>query len=239
MFRALRSELCFGTDSGERRKVLQITSPSPGDGKSVIAANLAVSLAQSCRNVLLVDCDLRRPAQHDLFQLNGQEGLSTLLEGESELPDAVQSTAVEGLWVLPCGPRPSNPAELLTSPRFSEFLELARSKYDYVLLDSAPLLSVSDPASIAPRADGVLLVLRLTKDARTLAVDAQQKLDAVNARTLGVVVNCVDRKGLRFYGENGHDPVEFHGSRGRRQDEYFVEAEQPLVVAQPLLTSHS
>jgi capsular exopolysaccharide synthesis family protein len=231
MFRGLRSELCFAAE-GDRRKVIQITSPSPGDGKSVVAANLAVSLAQCGQNVLLVDCDLRRPTQHELFQLAQPEGLSTLLGGESELPDAVQSTAVGRLWVLPGGPLPANPAELLASARFAQLLELVRGQYDFVLLDSAPLLSVSDPAAIAARADGVLLVLRLTKEARALALGAQRKLAAVHARTLGVVVNGVDRKGWRFYGESGRDPVEFGSRRTTRRNDYFADAEATVVSGQ-------
>ena len=237
VFRSLRADLCFGAE-GERRKVIQITSPSPGDGKSVVAANLATSLAQSCHNVLLVDCDLRRPRQHELFQIDRREGLSTVLTGATELPDAVQPTTVDGLSVITCGPLPSNPAELLSSPRFADFLELASSKYDFVLLDSAPLLSVSDPATIAARADGVLLVLRLTKDARSLATGAMEKLEAVHAHTFGVVVNCVDRKSLKFYGERGRDPVEFGGRRNRRHDDYFVDSEQPVPPAHPLVAAH-
>lgn len=228
VFRALRNELCFGGE-GNNRKVLQITSPNPGDGKSLVAANLAVSLAQSGKKVLLIDCDLYRPAVRDLFKLDSKQGLSTVLSGETELPDAVQASAVTRLSILPSGPLPSNPAELLASSKFEQMLELVSGRYDFVLLDSAPLLSVSDPAAIAARADSVLLVLRLTKHARSAAVRAQQKLEAVGADVVGVVVNCIDKRSFRTYGQTGDEAAEFDtfGSGGR--DEYFADAKLASV----------
>lgn len=220
VFRALRTELCFGGEAGGR-KVLQVTSPNPGDGKSLVAANLAVSLAQSGKNVLLADCDLRRPALHELFKVDGRHGLSTVLTGETDLPDAVQPTEIPHLSVLPSGPLPADPAELLVSPKFDQTLELIRDRYDFVLLDSAPLLSVSDPAAIAARADAVVLVLRLDRHARSSAARAQHKLESVNADVVGVVVNCLDKKSCRNYGRTSEDATEF-GSVGRgRYDEYF------------------
>ena len=212
LFRALRTELCFG-DHKNARGVLQVTSPHPGDGRSILTANLAASLAQSGKSVLLVDCDLRRPAVQDLFCVDTTEGLSTLLAGNIDLPDAIQATTVENLWVLPSGPLPANPAELLASTRFEQFIELVRGQYDFILLDSSPLLLVSDPSVIAPRTDGVLLVLRLTRDCREGALRAREKLASVGANVVGVVINCVDKKGFRTYGLTLDDHIEFHGSR--------------------------
>jgi capsular exopolysaccharide synthesis family protein len=219
LFRALRTELCFG-DHKNARRVLQVTSPNPGDGRSVLTANLAASLAQSGKSVLLVDCDLRRPAVQDLFCAVTTEGLSTLLTSDVDLPDVIQPTAVENLWVLPSGPLPANPAELLASTRFEQFIELVRNQYDFVLLDSSPLLLVSDPSVIAPRADGVLFVLRLTPDCREDALRAKKKLASVGANIVGLVVNCADKKGRRFYGTSLDDHIEFHGSR---YEEYYSE----------------
>ena len=223
-FRALRTDLCFGEEGGDN-KVFQITSANPGDGKSLVAANLAVSLAQSGKTVLLVDCDLRRPAVHQLFKLGAQQGLSNVLAGETDLPDAVQSTGIAGLFILPSGPLPSNPAERLASTKFDQMLELVSNRYDFVLLDSAPLLAVSDPAVIAARADVVLLVLRLAKRARSSAVLAQQKLAAVGADVAGVVVNCVDKRSCRYYGRSGEDHSDFGISDYDRFYEYAADPE--------------
>jgi capsular exopolysaccharide synthesis family protein len=147
---------------GEGHKVIQVTSPNSGDGKSTLAANVAVSIAQSGKKTLLIDADLRKPRQHKIFNVPAPAGLAAIIADQAEVADVIQQTAVRDLWVLPCGPRPPDPAELLTSPRFPELLDLLRERYEYVVLDSSPLLAVTDPSVVAPRVDGVLLTLRIS-----------------------------------------------------------------------------
>ena len=154
-FRAMRTALYFSARN-KPLKLIQVTSPNPGDGKSTVIGNLAVAMAQSGKKVLLVDGDLRRPRIHRNFAVDNSVGLTSLLRGEAEFLDAIRTTAVKDLWVLPCGPRPKNPADLLTLPRFKEFLDWARKHYDFVLVDSPPLLAVSDPAIIAAGMDAVV-----------------------------------------------------------------------------------
>lgn len=188
-YRGVRTALYFST-KGKGHQIIQVTSPSQGDGKSTLAANLAVCIAQSGKRILLVDCDLRRPKQNRYFHVAELEpGLASVISGEVMLQDAVRTTAVENLFILPCGARPANPAELLTSPEFQSALDAMRTQYDIVLLDTPPILAVSDPSVVAPRADGVLMVLRMTGRARPLAERAREQLSQLGANVLGVIVN--------------------------------------------------
>jgi capsular exopolysaccharide synthesis family protein len=190
-FRGMRTSLYFSTQ-GRGHQVIQMTSPTKGDGKSTLLANLAVSIAQSGKSVILVDADFRRPMVHKLFHLPGDAkvGLASVLIGQAELPDALRPCdAVPGLSLLPCGPRPNNPAELLTSVRFQELLGALRDRCDFVLVDTPPLLAVSDPAAVAPFVDGVLMTLRLSKTVRPQAERANDILVSLGANVLGVVVN--------------------------------------------------
>jgi capsular exopolysaccharide synthesis family protein len=213
-YRGVRTALYFNTH-GEGHKVLQVTSPNPDDGKSTLAANLAVSIAQSGKRTLLIDADLRKPEMHRAFGLPGDSGLVSLIAGEADPAEVIRPSAVPGLSVLPCGPVPPNPAELLTAPRFAELLALLREQYDFVLIDTPPLLAVTDPSVVAPRVDGVLLTIRLTKNGRPAAERAKEVLAALGATVLGVVINGADRgRGMDPYGYGytyGHNGERYHG----------------------------
>lgn len=201
-YRGVRTNLYFSTH-GESHKVIQITSPSAEDGKSTLAANLAVSLAQSGVRVLLVDADFRRPKVHQTFGIDKDNGLSNLIRGLIELPEAIHSTEIEGLEVMPSGPRPRNPSELLTLPRFKELLGTLRDRYDFVIIDSPPILAVTDPGAIAARADGVLLALQIRRKAKPAATRAVEILSELSANILGVVVNGVGWKRMYSYRDGG------------------------------------
>ena len=134
-FRGIRTALYFKAQ-GEGCQVIQVTSPNAGDGKSTTIANLAISMAQSGKSILLIDADFRRPRQHLLFGLTARVGLASLLLGKGNITQVVHATAVPHLALVPCGPIPSNPAELLTSPRFAELLDAWRQEYDFVLVDT-------------------------------------------------------------------------------------------------------
>jgi capsular exopolysaccharide synthesis family protein len=199
-FRGIRTALYFSTH-GPRHKVIQVTSPNMGDGKTTLITNLAVSISQSGRRVLIIDADLRRPRTHRVFGMTAKVGLAEVIAGTAELDEAVQVTAVPNLSILPCGRRPPNPAELLTSPRFEDVLDDVRSAFDYVLVDSPPLLAVSDPCIVAPRVDGLLLTIRLSKNGRPAAERARALLTGLKVNCVGVVVNGVGRHGaMNGYG---------------------------------------
>jgi capsular exopolysaccharide synthesis family protein len=190
----------------ETQNVLQITSPGPGDGKTTLAANLAVTIAQSGKRVLLIDADFRRPRLHALFGLENQVGLATLLAGQtSSIAEAVQETSILGLSVLPSGKLPTNPADLLTSPRLREVIEWLRPEHDFVLIDTPPVLAVTDPCAVAPQVRAVLLTIRNSKHARPDTEEARSRLESLGANVLGVVVNCVhDLVGYAKYGYGSH-----------------------------------
>jgi succinoglycan biosynthesis transport protein ExoP len=193
-YRAVRTALYFGTQ-GEGHRVIQVTSPSKGDGKSLLIANLAVSIAQSNKRVILVDADCRRPRLHKVFALKAPVGLASVIAGKVELEAAVQPTDIPGLDVLPAGPVPPNPSELLTSPQFPALLETLRGRYDFVLVDTPPLLAVTDPCVVAARVDGLFLVIKLSKDARPKGERAREILTSLGVKVFGVIVNGITRRG--------------------------------------------
>jgi succinoglycan biosynthesis transport protein ExoP len=187
-FRSVRTALYFST-LFQGRQIIQIASPNVLDGKSTLAANLAISIAQSGKRVILVDADLRRPRLHKFFSLSHAVGLASVLAGVARVEEAVQPSGIAGLSVVPCGPTPPNPAELLTSSAFTDLLTWLRQQCDFVLIDTPALLGVTDASVVASRVDGVVLVLRLGKDGRAAGEAAKDILATVGATLLGVVAN--------------------------------------------------
>ena len=202
-FRTLRTALQFGLPTGT--KTMLITSPVSGDGKSTFVSNLGIVMAQASMRVLIVDADLRAPTQHRLFGLKDRMGLASVLSGSDTLDQAIQRTEIEGLDVLPCGPAPLNPAELLNGPAFAEKLEELAERYDIVLLDSPPITAVADARILAACADVSMLVIRLETTTRKQAEAARDGLRSVGARLLGVAVNGVSRNS-GFGGATGYYP---------------------------------
>jgi polysaccharide biosynthesis transport protein len=145
----VRTALYFNTRGGGH-KVVQVTSPNPGDGKTTLASNLAVAIANSGKRTLLVDADFRRPRVHKMFGISDSTGLSEVMNGTVELADAIQEPEIENLSILVCGKRPANPAELLTSSQFQQLIEVVREKYEFVIVDTPPILAVTDPLAVAP-----------------------------------------------------------------------------------------
>ncbi len=187
-YRTLRTNILFSSLDHPLHTLL-VTSTAPDEGRSVILANLAVTMAQAEQRVLLVDCDLRRPSLHTLFGLSNEHGLtSTMLEqGEGPLP--LQASGVPGLSLLTSGPLPPRPADLLGSRRMAALIERMRAEADIVLFDTPPVVAVSDAAVLAPRVDGVLLVLQAGRTRRDRAREARQQLEQVKAHLVGVVLN--------------------------------------------------
>lgn len=200
-YRAVRTSLYFSA-RGSGHRVVQITSPVPGDGKTTLSANLAISTADSGKRVLLIEADFRRPRLAGVFSLDEEHGVSSVIAHDTRLEQAIQQTAIPNLSVMPCGPRPSNPSELLTTPRFQQLLETVRNRFDLVLVDTPPLLAVTDPAVVAPRVDTVLLVVSMGRNVRRVALRATEVLDGVGANVLGVVVNRWNRG--YGYGNDGY-----------------------------------
>jgi non-specific protein-tyrosine kinase len=188
-YRSLAANVQFAY-ADRQAQTIGITSAAQGEGKSTTVANLAVALAQSGRRVIVVDADLRRPGQHTLFGAQREEGLANLLlGGEGPLP--LQETVAPGVRLLASGPAPANPLEALGSRRFDQILALARAQCDFVLVDTPPAGALADAAVLAPRLEGMLLVVSAGKTKRDLARRAREQLERVNARLLGVVLTDV------------------------------------------------
>lgn len=171
-------------------KIITVTSPNPREGKSTLCANLGAVLAQADKNTLIVDCDLRRPVLHKTFGVRNIHGIVNVLVGEHSLEDVSQEP-MQGLKVVTVGPLPLNPAELLSSKRFADFLEKVRKDFDYVLLDAPPTELVADPAIIAAQGDGVLLVFDVQSTRKGAVRRSVRSLEAVGANVLGTVMNNV------------------------------------------------
>ncbi len=201
-YRALRTNLTFAS-LDKPLHTLMVTSPGADEGKSTVLANLAVSIAQTERRVLVVDCDLRRPCQHELFGLSNDAGLTTLLADQKlqEKPP-IQETSVPGLGLLASGPLPPRPADLIGSRRMEELIKWLAGRADLVLFDSPPINAVSDAAILATRVDGVLLVVRERRTRRDAVQAARDRLQRVNAPLLGAVLNGVglDHSFAQYYG---------------------------------------
>ncbi len=188
-YRTLRSNILF---AGVEKPIhtLLISSPMPGEGKSLTAANLAVVLAQSGQRVLLVDADLRRPSQHTLWNLPNERGLSSAMLDASQLATPpLQATHVENLSVLTAGPTPPNPADLMISKQMNALIEALARQADTVLFDAPPILVATDAPLLASKLDGLLLVIKAGTTRRDHAERAKEILERAHVRVIGAVLN--------------------------------------------------
>ncbi len=189
-FRALRTNIQY-INYELKSKVILITSSGPGEGKTFVTANLGVALAEAGHKVLIVCADMRKPGLHGCFHLHNKAGLSTVLIGKGEMEDFLASPGFPNLKVLTSGPLPPNPSELLGSRRMKEALEKARSRFDFVLMDTPPVLATSDTAVLGPRVDGVIIVINAGSSRRDEAKKSRELLSQVKTRILGTVLNNV------------------------------------------------
>ena len=201
--RHIRTSLMLSA-SGQPPRAIVITSPNPGEGKSPLSLNLAASLAQEQRRVLLLDCDLRRPRLHQAFQVPSRPGLTNYLTGSASLEEIIRPTQVENLWFIPSGPVPPNPAELLHSTLFRNLLALLRQEYDNLILDTPPVLGFSDARVAATQADGVLVVIKHQGTTRESGRLARQLFAQVHAHVLGLVLNQAKGNGFGYNGYLSH-----------------------------------
>jgi non-specific protein-tyrosine kinase len=203
-YRTLRTNLEFSS-LDRPLKTMVVTSPGPEEGKSTTLANLAVTLAQAEKEVILVDCDLRRPSQHEIFGVSNNVGLTTMMVDEQAMKaPPLLDTGVSGLRLLPSGPLPPNPSELVGSRRMLEIIAWLSKAADMVLFDAPPIIAVTDAAVLASRVDGVLLVIKAGGTKRDHAQKAKALLDKVNAHLVGAVLNNVkmDTSYYRYYAEH-------------------------------------
>lgn len=198
-YRTLRTNLFYAVADVPPR-VIMLTSHASAEGKSTTCANLGVVLAQAEKSTLMVDCDLRRPVLHKIFGLRNLKGVVNVLVGECSLEEGMQDVPLQNnLKALTVGPVPPNPAELLSSERFAEFVDRARQQFDYVLLDAPPVELVSDAAIVATKADGTLLVLDAQRTRKGDLRRAVRSLKTVGTNILGTVMNNVEASKGGYY----------------------------------------
>ncbi|MBC2581554.1 CpsD/CapB family tyrosine-protein kinase [Clostridium sp. DJ247] len=198
-YRTLRTNIQFSSFDNKVQTIV-VTSSGPGEGKSTTAANLAVVMAESGAKTILIDCDQRKPRLHKVFSFTNKVGISDLLVGNVKFEDAVKHTENKDLDILTSGTRPPNPAELLASEKMKQFVEDLREKYDCIVIDTPPIIAVTDAQLLSRYADGCLLVIASAQAEREAAIRAKALLEKVDAKILGVVLNKLEVHEKGYYG---------------------------------------
>lgn len=202
-YRTLRTNIQYSSFD-KKYKSIVITSSEQGEGKSTTAANLALSLAQGEKKVVLIDCDLRKPSIHKKFKVSNATGLSDVLIGKERLSNTLKRHG-ENLLILPSGKIPPNPSEMLSSKAMSNLLEELKEDFDYIIIDTPPIQAVTDSQILSTKVDGTLLVIRAKETKRESVHNAVNLLKKVNAHIMGTVLNGVDNDSgnyYYYYGEN-------------------------------------
>jgi capsular exopolysaccharide synthesis family protein len=197
-YRALRTSILLSSVSQPPRSIL-ITSSLPQDGKTMTCLNVGIVMAQQGKRILLVDADMRRPSIHKVFGLKGHTGLSSILTGGAKTGDAIQATVQPNLFVIPAGPIPPHPAELLSSSLMQDLLRKWREEYDHVIIDSPPVISVTDAVLLSVQTDATLLVIRSGQTTSAHVRRTCNVLQSVKANVLGIVVNAADLTSPDYY----------------------------------------
>ena len=201
-FRTIKTNIQYSS-LDKNYQVIVVTSPNPGEGKTFISSNLALTLAQGNKRVILIDCDFRKPSIHRRFKVSNTLGLSEILVGEDSFKLLLKKYS-DNLDIITSGHMPPNPAEALASERMYAFIEVLRNEYDYIILDSPPVLFVSDSQILSTKADGVILVVKCGKTNKEEIKEAYMRLKSINVNVIGAILNAIkiDSKKYSYkYGE--------------------------------------
>jgi exopolysaccharide transport family protein len=224
-YRGIRTNILFSSAESQPGVVL-FSSAIPQEGKSLTSLNVAITMAQAGSKVVLLDCDLRRPRLHKVFGLSRDAGMTNLLVGNMEADKVFQRTDVPNLYVIPSGPIPPNPSEILGSKRMKELVAILKKKFDRVIIDSAPISAVTDASILSRIADGIVLVIRAHRTPREVVKNTLMQLENVDARIFGCILNDVNLKKKNYYyyqyyyyyyGEDG-DKKNSRKKKSRRKD---------------------
>jgi polysaccharide biosynthesis transport protein len=213
-YRVVRTSMLLST-AGHPPKTILITSGQPGEGKTTTAVNTAISLSQLGASVLIIDCDMRKPSTHKIFGLDNLRGLSTYLSRDIEIDGLIRKLEIPNVSLLSSGAIPPNPAELISSERMRNLLRELGERYDHILIDSPPLINVTDPVILSAMVDGVILVVHGGKSTRGVAQRARQDLVSVGAKIFGVVLNNVD---MRREGYNEYYYYRYYSDYGQKDE---------------------
>lgn len=199
-YRTVRTNIEFAAAALDKCEVVMFTSSTMSEGKSTVSANVAVTWAQAGKKVLLIDADLRRPTVHATFRKLNLDGVTTVLTGKSRPDEVAEETFVDNLSIIPSGPIPPNPSELLNSKRMSDLLDWARENFDIVVLDAPPVLAVSDVQVLVPKTDGVVIVTKIGQTQKSDLRRTVEVLKLAKAKILGSVERVKARRGDKGYG---------------------------------------
>lgn len=198
--RTIRTNIMFMNPDKPHRKLL-VTSAAPSEGKTTVACSIAIALAQSGQRVCIIDCDLRRPRLHRIFDRSGDAGITNVLVGDATIEEVAKPTGIDNLWSIPAGPTPPNPADILQSERFRKLIDDLATRFDRIIIDSPPLVAVTDSAIISTLVDGTVFVVRAFKTSYHLSAQGLRALRDVDAPVVGAVLNAVnlDRHEYGYY----------------------------------------
>ncbi|MHA6480442.1 CpsD/CapB family tyrosine-protein kinase [Paenibacillus sp. strain BS8-2] len=197
-YRMLRTNIEFATNN-DKPQIIMISSSQPGEGKSTTCANMAVTFAQANKRVLVIDADLRKPAQHYIFSVSNHKGLTNALLNRLEPQEVIQRTSTDNLSVLTAGPTPHRPSELLSSKEMGSLLETLRDAYDIIMIDTPAIMSYTDAQIVAAQSDGVVLVIDSGNVKKEVVLKAKASLAHVHANLIGAVLNNISRKQVNAY----------------------------------------
>ncbi|MFC1603534.1 GumC family protein [Planctomycetota bacterium] len=233
-YRAIRTSVFFGVPEGKAKTIL-ITSAESLEGKTTLASNLAITMAQAGQKTLLLDADFRNPMQYQVFEMNGSNGLVSLLSGTTTLERAIHASGIDGLELLPCITQLINSAEIINSKSFAKLIKDLSNKYDRIIIDSPPVLPVTDAQILAAISDVTLLVLSADKSTRKSSRLARDGLLSVGANLLGVVVNNASKKGRYGYHSgygyyHGNYVLESRKQKKIKHDKHAAIAESPDII---------
>jgi len=197
-YRSIRTFLLLST-GGKPPRVMAVTSPARDEGKTTTVINTAISLTKSDVKVLIIDADMRKPRLHHIFDLDNTVGLSAFLSGNVEFGDGlIKESDIQNLDIITSGPIPPNPAELLSSYRLTDLIHSLYPLYNFIIIDTPPVMGISDPLIVGSQADGVIMVVKSGKTPKEAAQEARRMLEGVNAKILGVVLNSVSQSNMRY-----------------------------------------
>jgi len=219
-YRSLRTNLSFSNLDNPVKSML-VTSSSPSEGKSITAANLGISYAETGNRILILDTDLRKPVQHKLFEIEKKPGLCDYMVGQATLDEIIYDVGIKNLNLIPAGKNPPNPAEILASKKFADLMKILAEKFDLILLDTPPVMNVTDPILISLNAGGVLFVVKFGSTDKQVAVSAMEKLKRGKSNMLGAVMNNIrfDRGYgyYRYYDYYSYDYTKEGGKKKRKR----------------------
>lgn len=214
-YRSARTSIIFSSPDSKPSTIL-VTSPGPGDGKTLTATNLAVTMAQAGKRTLILDADLRKPRVHTIFNIDNKFGLTNLLTESTDMKTGLHKTPIANLAAMPSGPIPPNPSELLGSKRMKKFLEALQKSFDNIIIDSPPTISVTDANILSTMVDGVVLVIKSGRTSRKIIKRAKNRLEEVQGRIMGVVLNAVNIRKSRYY-YSPHYYYSYYGDSRRKK----------------------